>query len=921
MNGHVPEDMFSTVFFVGDLIWTKVGKYPFWPCMVTYDPSDTSFIKFVKIKGKEQDGQGRAIYHVQYFGQLVQHGWTRPGNSFRFNGEEDYFKRTQEFLSKKTSVLGPKSIKKLKAKFDIPAASKEKWSLAVKEAEEALKIENSNERFENYVFNYEKVKRKSSVLNGEKAKQKNSLSNGIDVLCNGSSDTFNKSAHCSKRIRISDDSSEVCDVCNKRNADFPCTGVCTKFYHMECLGITKVPENFKCPKCSSGLYSCFACQKSHGVMKECSNSKCSKYYHAECLVQYECANKDKNICPLHTCVTCYRENPRNIMSHKGNMVECIQCPTAFHYRESCIAAGSVEKNSSTIICPYHFVGKQRVSPQKTCNLNICSVCNLGGELVCCEACPHAFHKNCLNTAVPNEEFLCEDCTNRRYLLYGMVVWGKMGHYRWWPAQIIHSSHLPQNVEKLKHYDGEFAVQFFGTHDYSWTHSGRVFQYVEDHKKITAVKSEKLYKRFQQGLVEAVMAFDEYQKNRLSESLLDKKPEAYKHIQVNRALPPAQIITDLSNISTCACDPSKENPCGPESQCLNRSMLMECHPDICLAKDLCQNQKFQKRQYVSTKIFKTKDRGWGLKTLQDVKKGEFIIEYVGEIITHEEYRRRSGEMLANGNSNYYFLYLDARRMIDAGPMGNYSRFINHSCDPNCEMRKWSVNGDARIGIFAVVDISAGEELAFNYQSDKYEFEQKCFCSSENCRGFIGRKQIDNNLKLTGAARKAFTSKTPPSKIPVSGNQVQSSKRRNKKTTLNSKKYSKCPSSSISVNSPSANGDSSSTNSSTSSSASSYTHLGSAYSPAMRERFSKMSTKCSICKSQEPDRLFLCSKGGCLKTYHLRCLGLSIVPSVSENEQPLSCTTHMYTNTYKTDTRLKRILQPAIQIWNMKRRKKK
>ncbi|GBM58479.1 Histone-lysine N-methyltransferase NSD2 [Araneus ventricosus] len=140
---------------------------------------------------------------------------------------------------------------------------------------------------------------------------------GIAVLCNGSSDTFDKSAHCSKRIRMSDDSSEVCDVCNKNNADFPCTGVCTKFFHMECLGITKVPENFKCPKCSSGLYSCFACQKSNGVMKECSNSKCSKYYHAECLVQYECANKDKNICPLHTCVTCYRENPRNIMSHKG----------------------------------------------------------------------------------------------------------------------------------------------------------------------------------------------------------------------------------------------------------------------------------------------------------------------------------------------------------------------------------------------------------------------------------------------------------------------------------------------------------------------------------------------------------------------------------------------------------------------------
>ncbi|GBM58482.1 hypothetical protein AVEN_212742-1 [Araneus ventricosus] len=189
MNGHDAEDdMFNTIFFVGDLIWTKVGKHPFWPCMVTYDPSDTSFIKLAKSKGKEQDGQGRAVYHVQYFGQLVQHGWTSPGNSFRFMGEKDYFKKTQEFLSKKASVLGPKAVKKLKAKFDIPAASKEKWSFAVKEAEEALKVEISNERFENYVFNYEKVKRKSSVSNGEKVKQKNSLSNGkimyvFDVLC------------------------------------------------------------------------------------------------------------------------------------------------------------------------------------------------------------------------------------------------------------------------------------------------------------------------------------------------------------------------------------------------------------------------------------------------------------------------------------------------------------------------------------------------------------------------------------------------------------------------------------------------------------------------------------------------------------------------------------------------------------------
>lgn len=48
-----------------------------------------------------------------------------------------------------------------------------------------------------------------------------------------------------------------------------------------------------------------------------------------------------------------------------------------------------------------------------------------------------------------------------------------------------------------------------------------------------------------------------------------------------------------------------------------------------------------------------------------------------------------------------------RIIDAGPKGNYSRFMNHSCQPNCETQKWTVNGDTRVGLFAVRDIPVGE----------------------------------------------------------------------------------------------------------------------------------------------------------------------------------------------------------------------
>ncbi len=47
------------------------------------------------------------------------------------------------------------------------------------------------------------------------------------------------------------------------------------------------------------------------------------------------------------------------------------------------------------------------------------------------------------------------------------------------------------------------------------------------------------------------------------------------------------------------------------------------------------------------------------------------------------------------------------MIDAGPKGNLSRFMNHSCSPNCETQKWTINGNVRIGLFTLCDVAAGK----------------------------------------------------------------------------------------------------------------------------------------------------------------------------------------------------------------------
>lgn len=79
------------------------------------------------------------------------------------------------------------------------------------------------------------------------------------------------------------------------------------------------------------------------------------------------------------------------------------------------------------------------------------------------------------------------------------------------------------------------------------------------------------------------------------------------------------------------------------------------------------------------------------------------------------------------------------MIDAGPKGNVARFMNHSCSPNCETQKWTVNGDTRVGLFAICDINADSELTFNYNLECIGEEKKiCRCGAPNCSGFIGVK---------------------------------------------------------------------------------------------------------------------------------------------------------------------------------------
>jgi uncharacterized protein len=119
-------------------------------------------------------------------------------------------------------------------------------------------------------------------------------------------------------------------------------------------------------------------------------------------------------------------------------------------------------------------------------------------------------------------------------------------------------------------------------------------------------------------------------------------------------------------------------------------------------------------------------GTGAFARAEIPAGTLVSEYVGEVITKEESRRRCEQ------DNEYIFTLDEHSDIDGNAPWNLARFINHSCEPNCEAEL----KDGHIFISACRSIHAGEELTFNYGYDLAEYkEYPCRCGAVGCVGYI------------------------------------------------------------------------------------------------------------------------------------------------------------------------------------------
>ncbi|XP_015585211.1 histone-lysine N-methyltransferase SUV39H2 isoform X1 [Cephus cinctus] len=197
-------------------------------------------------------------------------------------------------------------------------------------------------------------------------------------------------------------------------------------------------------------------------------------------------------------------------------------------------------------------------------------------------------------------------------------------------------------------------------------------------------------------------------------------------------------------------------------------IYECNKRCTCPPD-CLNRVVQRGTFAKLCVFRTSNgRGWGVKTLRVIKKGTFVTQYVGEVITSEEAEKRGTEYDAAGRT--YLFDLDYNQSedqclytVDAAIYGNVSHFINHSCDPNLAV--YAVWIDClepdlpKLALFATRDIKQNEEITFDYACQfskapdnndlpsesqqrlelpggrSLDYKTRCKCGTKACRQYL------------------------------------------------------------------------------------------------------------------------------------------------------------------------------------------
>jgi len=147
------------------------------------------------------------------------------------------------------------------------------------------------------------------------------------------------------------------------------------------------------------------------------------------------------------------------------------------------------------------------------------------------------------------------------------------------------------------------------------------------------------------------------------------------------------------------------------------------------------------------VRRSRIHGRGVFAKKFISEGTRVIEYVGDKITKTESDERAQKVLDRHERDsekgaVYIFTLNNRHDIDGDVYWNTAKYINHSCDPNCETD--IIRG--RIWIIALRDIEAGEEITYNYGYDYESYEDHpCYCGTSRCMGYILGEDFWPSLK--------------------------------------------------------------------------------------------------------------------------------------------------------------------------------
>ncbi|XP_059285496.1 uncharacterized protein LOC132038994 isoform X4 [Lycium ferocissimum] len=369
----------------------------------------------------------------------------------------------------------------------------------------------------------------------------------------------------------------------------------------------------------------------------------------------------------------------------------------------------------------------------------CSVCQrliFPGEEVECSVrdCPGIFHLECakeiLGSSSPKTfkcpQHVCYVC-NKKIHLWRCIRCPLASHDKCaaFPEHVVHLNDQPGRVICWKHPS-------------DWR--------LEKQHEAPASNLEEIFKSLPLPYMEEEFKIDINWKD-----MIDNRSEPPPYVHIKRNVYLIKRKRDDINADS-GCTSCRSTECS--DSCVCRVQSISCSK-ACHCSDMCSNRPFRRDRRI--KLVKTELCGWGVVAAESVNKGDFIIEYIGEVIDDALCEKRLWDMKYKGVKNFYMCELRKDFTIDATFKGNLSRFLNHSCDPNCKLEKWQVEGETRVGVFAARSIEVGEPLTYDYRFVQFGPEVKCHCGASNCQGYLGsKKKITSKLDICWGLKRKRTS---------------------------------------------------------------------------------------------------------------------------------------------------------------------